>query len=497
MLHGHRARIHQRHHPRWLPVLWVHGARHRADGARIVTRKKPSAPPALSALQVEELPIDAIHEYANNSRMHTVEQIELIARSITEYGWTNPILIDADSEIIAGHARLQAAHSLGMATVPTIRLGHLTPTQKRALVIADNKIAITGTQWDFTLLKVELAELKLEGFDLGLTGFDGTELSALFGGDPDGGLTDPDETPSVPSDPTTEPGDIWIMGRHRVMCGDSTNPQHVDALMAGAKADLCFTSPPYGQQRDYKAAIGDWDALMQGVFSILPVKHEAQVLVNLGMIHRDGEWVPYWDGWVGWMRDAGWRRFGWYVWDQGPGLPGDWNGRLAPSHEWIFHFNRVAERARKTKDKELSSIGRQRTGGTMRAKDGSKPHAVPKATTLDPHKIADSVVRVNRQNRSVGSGMDHPAVFPVDLVSEMLTAFSDPDDTVYEPFCGSGTQLISAQKNGRSAYGMEIAPAYTDVSVLRWQAFSGQTATLEGDGRTFAEITAARAKVPA
>jgi DNA modification methylase len=113
--------------------------------------------------------------------------------------------------------------------------------------------------------------------------------------------------------------------------------------MDGEEADICFTSPPYAQQRDYKTGPQDWDALMQGVFSILPMKHGAQVLVNLGLVHHDGEWLPYWDGWIEWMRSAGWRRFGWYVWDKGFALPGDWNGRLAPSHEFVFHFNRVAE----------------------------------------------------------------------------------------------------------------------------------------------------------
>jgi hypothetical protein len=128
---------------------------------------------------------------------------------------------------------------------------------------------------------------------------------------------------------------------------------------------MCFTSPPYAQQRDYKTGAQDWDALMRGVFSILPMKHGAQVLVNLGLVHRDGEWLPYWDGWIEWMRSAGWRRFGWYVWDQGFGLPGEWRGRLAPSHEFIFHFNRIAERARKTVDKKPASI-RIGSGGNLR-----------------------------------------------------------------------------------------------------------------------------------
>jgi DNA modification methylase len=127
-------------------------------------------------------------------------------------------------------------------------------------------------------------------------------------------------------------------GGHRLLCGDATSASDVARLMDGEEADICFTSPPYAQQRDYKTGPQDWHALMQGVFSVLPVKHGAQVLVNLGLVHHDGEWLPYWDSWIEWMRSAGWRRFGWYVWDQGPGLPGDWNGRLAPSHEFIFLF---------------------------------------------------------------------------------------------------------------------------------------------------------------
>jgi hypothetical protein len=142
--------------------------------------------------------------------------------------------------------------------------------------------------------------------------------------------------------------------------------------MDGEEADICFTSPPYAQQRDYKSGPQDWDALMQGVFSILPVNHGAQVLVNLGLVHHDGEWLPYWDGWIEWMRAADWRRFGWYVWDKGFALPGDWNGRLAPAHEFLFHFNRATKYPRKTKQKKPENIGvRTSETATFRYPDGS------------------------------------------------------------------------------------------------------------------------------
>ncbi len=273
-------------------------------------------------------------------------------------------------------------------------------------------------------------------------------------------------------------------GGHRVLCGDATSADDITKLMDDELADICFTSPPYAQQRNYKSGPQDWNALMQCVFSILPVKPDGQVLVNLGLVHREGEWLPYWDGWIEWMRAAGWRRFGWYVWDQGPGLPGDWNGRLAPSHEFIFHFNRVAERARKTKESK-GSIEKRTTGaGGLRASDGSVTKFTHAGRAVQPRKIPDSVIRIMR-HKARGPEVEHPAVFPVDLVSEMLTAFSDAGDLAFEPFCGSGTQLIAAEKHGRRVVGIEIAPAYVDIAVRRWSNFTGRTAILADDGRAF------------
>jgi DNA modification methylase len=433
--------------------------------------------------------VDRLIPFEGNARTHSKASIDKLCKLITAFGWTSPILV-AGRKILAGHARRLAAMKLGIEIVPVIDLKHLTRAQQEAVILSDNRAALDGG-WDQGLLTDAFERLKEFGFDLELTAFDPSEFKFYLGDESSGGLTDPDDVPPLAA-PVSVLGDVWTLGRHRICCGDSTNPDHVAALMQGAAADLCFTSPPYAEQRDYQGGAMPWDDLMRGVFGILPVTHEAQVLVNLGMVHRDGEWMPYWDGWIGWMRAEGWRRFGWYVWDQGFGLPGHWQGRLAPSHEWIFHFNRVAEQPHKTKDKRPENIGNVRATSVLRAKDGTKGAAVKAASTMDPTKIPDSVIRVSRNANA--KDIDHPAVFPVDLATEIITAFSDPGDTVYEPFTGSGTQLIAAEKNDRTCLGMEIAPAYVDVAIRRFQAFSG-TEAIHADGRTFAAIEAARGVV--
>jgi hypothetical protein len=283
-----------------------------------------------------------------------------------------------------------------------------------------------------------------------------------------------DEVPEVPVDPITKPGDLWILGEHRVLCGDSTKAEDVARLMAGAKADLCFTSPPYGQQRDYtaegKAKVADWDGLMRGVFGNLPMADAGQVLVNLGLIHREGEWVPYWDSWIEWMRQQGWRRFGWYVWDQGPGLPGDWNGRFAPAHEFVFHFNRESLRPEKTKDCKWA--GEENHGSGLRGANNQVQGYCHAGMAVQDKKIPDSVVRVMR-HKARGIEVAHPAVFSIPFAAEFLSAWPG---VAYEPFCGSGTTLIAAEQLGRKCYGMEISPQYCDVIVKRWETLTGRKA---------------------
>jgi DNA modification methylase len=286
-----------------------------------------------------------------------------------------------------------------------------------------------------------------------------------------------DEVPEPPTDPITKPGDLWLLGDHRLLCGDSTKAEDVGRLMAGSKANLCFTSPPYGQQRDYtdegKAKVADWDGLMRGVFSNLPMTDSGQVLVNLGLIHREGEWIPYWDAWIQWMREQGWRRFGWYVWDQGFGLPGDWNGRFAPSHEFIFHFNQTSIEPNKFLEKKPENIkARNKGASTMRGKDGVCKAFTNPGASAQPNKIPESVVRINRMHG--GHDIDHPAIFPVELPAHAMQAWPG---IAYEPFCGSGTTLIAAEQLGRKCYGMEISPQYCDVIVKRWETLTGKKAT--------------------
>ncbi|MDZ4095933.1 MAG: site-specific DNA-methyltransferase [Paracoccaceae bacterium] len=328
----------------------------------------------------------------------------------------------------------------------------------------------------------ELQALLAEDFDLSLIGIPEDVLDALLAdADDRPAISDDaaDAIPAPPADPITKPGDIWALGKHRLCCGDATDPAAVGRLMQGEQATLMFTSPPYAQQRDYGAAkekVGDWDALMQGVFAAAPVKTDAQLLVNLGLVHRDSEWQPYWEGWVEWMRGSGWRRFGWYVWDQGPGLPGDWNGRLAPSHEFIFHFNRAPRKPHKTVPSKHA--GETLGGGGLRGADGSVHAKTGSGNAIQSHRIPDSVFRIMRHKGGLGAAGSHPAVFPVALVEAVLMAFSDQGDLIYEPFCGSGTQIVAAERARRRCFAMDLDPVYCDVAVRRWEMATGRKAEL-------------------
>lgn len=460
----------------------------------------------MNTLNVEYRKVDALIPYARNPRTHTDAQVAKIAASIVEYGWTNPVLVDGANGVIAGHSRLAAARKLGLDAVPVIELSHLSPTQKRAYVISDNRLALEAG-WDEELLALELADLTEAGFDLALTGFDDVELDAMFGPDSadaqsnesDDAETDAaDDVPEPPTVAVSRPGDVWALGQHRLICGDAADPAVIASLMQGEMATLCFTSPPYGNQRDYTSGgITDWDGLMQGVFAQMPMARDAQVLVNLGLIHRDNEVVPYWDGWIYWMRGQGWRRFAWYVWDQGPGMPGDWAGRLAPSFEFVFHFNRQSRTPKKCVPcKHAGQESHLRADGTstaMRSKAGEVESWAHKGQPTQDTKIPDSVIRIMRHKGKIGQGIDHPAVFPVALPEFVIDAYSDAGAIVFEPFGGSGSTMLAAQRSGRRCRLVEIAPSYVDVAIKRFQQnFADVPVTLAATGQSFDAVAAVR-----
>lgn len=459
----------------------------------------------MDPLNVEYRKVETLIPYARNPRTHNDAQIAKIAASIVEFGWTNPILVDGGNGIIAGHGRLAAARKLELADVPVIELAHLTPAQKRAYVIADNRLALDAG-WDEEMLALELAELSGDGFDLTLTGLDATELESLLADEgaadaeaqDDDAPDDADEVPDAPIHPVSRTGDVWAIGVHRLICGDAADADVISTLMAGERAALCFTSPPYGNQRDYTTGgIADWDALMHGVFAQLPMADDGQVLVNLGLIHRDNEVMAYWEAWLGWMRTKGWRRFGWYVWDQGPGMPGDWQGRFAPSFEFVFHFNRASRKPNKIvpckfagQETHLRADG---SSTAMRGKDGEVNGWTHAGQPTQDMRIPDSVIRVMRHKGKIGEGIDHPAVFPVALPQFVIEAFTAEGNVVFEPFGGSGSTMLAAQRTGRVCRSVEIAPEYVDVAIRRFQQNHPEVAiTLLATGQSFDDVAADR-----
>ncbi len=465
---------------------------------------------APSELTLEQWPIKRLIDYARNPRKndHAVEQMAAV---ITEFGFRIPVVARSTGEIVDGHLRLKAARRLGLTTVPVVLADELTDAQIKAFRLLANRSA-TWAGWDDALLALELEDLKLAEFDLALTGFDATEIEALLtdahpGTDGDQGDGDrpdaADDVPEVPVNPVSRTGDVWALGKHRLICGDAADVAVVTSLMGEDRANLLFTSPPYANQRAYTTGgIADWDRLMQGVFAaaMTVMARAAQMLVNLGLVHRDGTVVRYWDDWLTWMPRQGWRFFGWYVWDQGVTVPGDWAGRLAPRHEFLFHFNREARKPNKTvpckfagQDKHLQADGS--SSGGLRTREGERTGWNHAGKVTQDFRIPDSVVTATRQRGSIGEGLDHPAVFPVALPQFILEAYSDTVEIIFDPFGGSGTTMVAAQRTGRIARSVEIAPEYVDVAIQRFQQnFPGVTVTLVATGQTFAKVTAERLK---
>ena len=414
-------------------------------------------------MQISETQVEVLIPYASNSRTHSDEQVAQIAASIKEFGFNNPILLDGDKGIIAGHGRLLAARKLNLDKVPTIELEHLTENQRKAYVIADNKLALNAG-WDMDLLALEMNGLDQEGFDLSLLGFDDNELATILAEETEG-LTDPDEVPDLPDEPTTKEGDVWLLGNHRLMCGDSTSIDAVDKLMDGAKADMVFTDPPYGMSYGGGRAKGDHVKSKRGggikahgmilgddktggdlielirdamVSSVSSCKKGAATYVCF-------PWRTY-SEFEAALTECGLEPSACIVWDKKSiGLG---NANYRPQHAFIFYIKGGAWYG----DKAQSDVWYSSRGAT-----------------------GDYV---------------HPTQKPVELIERAVTNSSKSGDITLDLFGGSGSTMIACEKNGRNAYLMELDPKYCDVIIKRWQNFTGKQAKLEGSGEIFPTIKA-------
>lgn len=412
---------------------------------------------------LEYVNVDELIPFAKNSRTHSGEQVAQIAASIKEFGFTNPVLIDENDGIIAGHGRVLAARKLKLEEVPCIRLTHLTDAQKRAYVIADNKLALNAG-WDDAMLKLELADLKSLDFDLDLTGFSADEIDALLAEEGTEGLTDPDDVPEVPVEPVTKLGDIWVCGQHRVMCGDSTNVNDVDKLMNGEKANICFTSPPYALGKSvalsgnksmklkdsaYETHADDsdsWADLMDGWWNASINAVENAWVVNVQPLAGNKRQL------MGWINDRIDQLADIATWDKGHAAPPMAQGVMASRYEWIIIFGQ----------KNASrSIPCSSWRGTIQSVYCAPPQRDNKFSSI------------------------HAATMPIHVPAWVMEKLCDTAKSIYEPFCGTGTTLIAAEKNNCKCYGMEIDPKYVDVIIKRWEEFTGQKAVLESTGQPF------------
>jgi len=385
-----------------------------------------------STEKIESVAIDRLIPYANNSRKHSDQQIAQIAGSIKEFGFNNPVLIDKEYGIIAGHGRVLAARKLDLKEVPCIRLEHLTETQKKAFIIADNKIALNA-DWDQELLTIELDALLADGFAMEILGFDAEELqAALDPVTPTEGLTDEDAVPEAPEEPKTKLGDIYQLGRHRLMCGDSTSIDAVEKLLNGAKIDLVFTDPPYGinekGDRSNRGGLTQGNKLQDFKDDTIQYAIDAYNIVE-GVLK-----VP---------RQVWWGA-NYYC------------HSLPLSNNWFVWDKRVEEKQKDTQsDCELAWVK-------------SKWSSV----RIFRHLWKGLIKESERGQKRV-----HPTQKPVALAEWGFDYFKE-FDTVLDLFGGSGSTLIAAEKKQKQCFMMEFEPHYCDVIVKRWEDFTGKKANL-------------------
>jgi DNA modification methylase len=409
--------------------------------------------------RIELWPIDRLRPYERNPRTHSEVQVDQIAASMIEFGWTNPVLVDEQGGVLAGHGRLLAARKLALAEVPVIRFEHLSGAQKRAYLIADNQLALQAG-WSEELLAAELAWLRDESFDLDLIGFDATELERLLA-IADGEATSEDaedEVPEPPEEPVSKPGDLWVLGNHRVLCGDATVLADVERVLGGQLADMTWTDPPYNV--DYANSPKD---KLRG-------KHRPILNDSLGA------------GFGAFLQDAcsnilAVTKGAVYVCMSSSELHTLQRAFAAAGGKW----STFVIWAKNTFTLGRADYQRQYEPILYGWKDGAD-HYWCGARDQGDVWFFDKPVRNDL----------HPTMKPVALVERAIRNSSKSRDIVLDPFGGSGSTLIACERTGRQARLVELDPRYVDVIIRRWQEFSGGTAIPDGDGRTYDKIAAER-----
>lgn len=420
------------------------------------------------------LNIDELKPYKNNSRTHSKSQIEKIAKSLEEFGWMSPVVVDEDYTIIAGHGRVLGAKHAGITEVPCLIVDDLTEEQKQAYVIADNKLS-DESGWDYDKLVQELKDLNNKSYDTAFTGFNLDSLKSSF-------------TMKVKEDGFDEPedsgvdvkrGDIWELGDHMLVCGDSTDDSDIKKLLQDTSGAFLFTSPPYMGLREYN---GGKELSVGKIVKFIGAykKYVDYQCVNLGIVRKGNNIIPYWDEYIDEAKNVGYNLLSWNVWDKmSASSIGQQQAMFPIRHEWIFVFGEKPKEINYTEEKKTASIAAIRpkkvrqADGTIKIA-GSTANFSFKRKKMETVQEVSSVTKVVPERHSNLYG--HPAMFPVELPAKYISAMTDAGDIVVEPFGGAGSTLIACEELGRKCRVMELDERYCGIIIKRWEEYTGNKA---------------------
>lgn len=455
-------------------------------------------------IKIEQVTLAAVTPFLTNARLHSAAQVSQIAASITEFGFNNPILIDAKGSLVAGHGRVLAAQQLGLEAVPAIRLGHLTPTQVRAFRLADNQLALNAT-WDQSLLADEIRALAAEDFDVGLLGFSDFDLTGFLAGAGGAGTQEDDDAPPPPAVPVARMGDTWLLGEHRLRCGSSTSAEDVAALLGREKPLLMVTDPPYGVNYDpsWRKRVGITNSARMGVvlnddvadwreaWALFPgnVAYVWHGGLHAGVV-QESLVVSGFDvrAQIIWVKESLVMGRGHYHWQHEPCLYGV---RRAPLGDGPTRAQEASQSADPQMRMVVSLTARdllRRRAPRWRGRYGwlheTGLYAVRAGSGAgwNGNRKQTTVWGIPTRNGEEDAATMHSTQKPVECMRRPIINHTKRGDAVYDPFSGSFTTGIAGETTGRRVFAMELSPAYVDASILRWQAFTGAVATLEGGG---------------